>query len=202
MRSAECGIARRRSFPRRSPPRDSAFRIHHSALSSQPLDRPCISPHLSRPDFLSPLEKAEGEVLNGFTHPPSRIPWIAAGAALLLVTASAARAQQPSSAQIQQALQQPGIADQLRQRIQASGLTPDQIRSRLAASGYPSTLLDAYLGAGAGGVTPTPGALELQAVQALGLPAVAGPYLAVDTGIVRSRGGGAPSAVFGVDVFR
>src|SRR6266480_1263671 len=101
MGNAECGVSRQGHSRFDLPLR---FRNPHSALSSQPLDPACISPHLSRPDFLSPLEKAEGEVLNGLTHPPSRIPWIAAGAALLLVTASAARAQQPSSAQIQQAL--------------------------------------------------------------------------------------------------
>ena len=69
-------------------------------------------------------------------------------------------AQQPSQGQIQQALQQPGIADQLRQRIQSSGLTPDQIRARLSASGYSPTLLDAYIGgAAAGGVQSAPGAV-------------------------------------------
>src|SRR2546425_11948870 len=123
-------------------------------------------------------------VLGGFTH---NLP-----------------AQQPSAAQVQQALsQQPGLADVLRQRIQASGLTAEQIRSRLQASGYPSTLLDAYLGAAqAGQVVSTPGALELQAVQALGLPVIEQQLLPVDTGMVRTRGGLATSRVFGVDVFR
>ena len=153
--------------------------------------------------FLSPLEKAEGEVLNGLTHPPSRIPWIAAGAALLLVTASAAPAQQPTAAQVQQALsQQPGLADVLRQRIAQSGLTPEQVRSRLQASGYPTTLLDAYMGAAAAGqLVPTPGAQELAAVQALGLPTGPTSLLPVDTGLFVRRVA-APSAVFGVDVFR
>ena len=113
-------------------------------------------------------------------------------------------AQQPSAAQVQQALaQQPGLADVLRQRIQASGLTAEQIRSRLAAGGYPSTLLDAYLTpTTAGQVAPTPGTLELQAVQALGLPLADQVLLPVDTGMMRSRGGATPSRVFGVDVFR
>ena len=120
--------------------------------------------------------------------------------ALLLLLALA---QQPSPAQVQQALQQPGLAEAVRQRIGASGLTPDQIRARLRASGYPATLLDAYLGAGAPGeAAPAPGFQELAAIQALGLPAVEQPFLAVDTGFIRARGGDKPSRVFGVDVFR
>src|SRR5436190_7261399 len=126
-----------------------------------------------------------------------------ASGAILLAAPKSASAQQPTPAQIQQALQQPGLADVLRQRIQASGLTAEQIRSRLQASGYPSTLLDAYLGAAqAGQAQSTPGALELQAVQALGLPAIEQQLLPVDTGMVRTRGGLVPSRVFGVDVFR
>src|SRR5947207_2770509 len=128
-----------------------------------------------------------------------------ASGAILLAAPKSASAQQPTPAQIQQALQQPGLADVLRQRIQASGLTAEQIRSRLAAGGYPSTLLDAYLGAAqAGQVQPLPGALELQAVQALGLPLADQVLLPVDTGMMRSRAGSgsAPSRVFGVDVFR
>src|SRR5882672_8203113 len=121
----------------------------------------------------------------------------------LFVSALPLSAQQPSQAQVQQALQQPGIADQLRQRIQSSGLTPDQIRARLSASGYSPTLLDAYLGgAASGGVQTAPGALELQAISALGLPLFETPLLPVDTGLMRSRSGYSPSRVFGVDVFR
>src|SRR5882762_6825456 len=71
--------------------------------------------------------------------------------ALLLLVALA---QQPTPAQVQQALQQPGSADLVRSRIQASGLTAEQIRSRLATSGYSAALLDAYLGSGASGQVP------------------------------------------------
>jgi polysaccharide biosynthesis/export protein len=114
-----------------------------------------------------------------------------------------ARAQNPTASQVQQALQQPGLADAVRQRIGASGLTPDQIRARLRASGYPPTLLDAYLGGTMPGqVGPEPGFQELAAIQALGLAPVSPPYLAVDTGLIRARGGDKPSRVFGVDVFR
>jgi polysaccharide export outer membrane protein len=120
--------------------------------------------------------------------------------ALLLLLALA---QQPSATQVQQTLQQPGLADAVRQRIGASGLTPEQIRARLRASGYPATLLDAYLGESAPGqAAPAPGFQELAAIQALGLPAVEQPFLAVDTGFIRARGGDKPSRVFGVDVFR
>src|SRR5438309_7386565 len=112
-------------------------------------------------------------------------------------------AQQRSAAQVQQALsQQPGLADVLRQRIAQSGLTPEQIRSRLQASGYPTNLLDADLGAvAAGQLVPAPGAQELAAVQALGLPTGPTNLLPVDTGLFVRRVA-APSAVFGVDVFR
>src|SRR5437016_7925070 len=122
-------------------------------------------------------------VLGGFTH---NLP-----------------AQQPSAAQVQQALsQQPGLADVLRQRIAQSGLTPDQVRSRLQASGYPTNLLDPYLGAAAAGqLVPAPGAQELAAVQALGLPTGPTNLLPVDTGLFVRRVA-RPSAVFGVDVFR
>jgi len=114
-----------------------------------------------------------------------------------------AGAQQPTPQQVQQALQQPGAADQVRSRIAQSGLTPDQIRARLTASGYPSTLLDQYLGGGTSmaGAGAAPSAAELAAIQALGLPPVSNEVLALDTGLVRAAAG-APSDVFGVEVFR
>jgi polysaccharide biosynthesis/export protein len=129
---------------------------------------------------------------------------------LLLGAAVPARAQnppipQPAQAQaaLQQAVQQnPGLPDVIRQRLQQSGLTAEQVRARLAASGYPSNLLDAYMGgqASSGGASPVPGALELSAIQALGLP-VEQSYLPIDSGFIRTRAGPA-SRVFGVDVFR
>src|SRR2546427_13064686 len=70
----------------------------------------------------------------------------------------------PSPGQAPQALQQamlqnPGLADSLRRRLQASGLSPEQIRARLAAAGYPAGLLDAYIGATPPGQqAPQPGA--------------------------------------------
>jgi polysaccharide biosynthesis/export protein len=124
---------------------------------------------------------------------------------LLLVLSSppvSAAAQNPED-RLQQAVQQnPGLPDVIRQRIQQSGLTPEQIRARLAASGYPTNLLDAYLGsASPGNAAAMPSALELGAIQALGLSLAPGNLLPVDTGLVVRRVS-APSAVFGVDAFR
>src|SRR5262245_11278745 len=117
-----------------------------------------------------------------------------------LLALAIATVQNPTPAQVQQALQQPGMADQVRSRIAQSGLTPDQIRSRLSASGYPSNLLDAYMGT-ASAAPATPSGQELAAIQALGLSPAAQPVLNVDTGVGRAVAA-APSNVFGVDVFR
>ena len=124
----------------------------------------------------------------------------------LIVTACALAAplaaQQPTPAMVQAALQQPGAADAIKARIQASGLTPDQIRARLQASGYAGNLLDAYLGETPGG--PTAGDAttdQLTAMRALGLTAPDTTVVKVDTGAVVVPP--APhSPVFGVDVFR
>src|SRR2546426_5858096 len=125
----------------------------------------------------------------------------------LLGASSRAHGQVPSPAQAQGALQQavqqnPGLPDVIRQRLQQSGLTPEQVRARLQASGYPSNLLDAYLGGGVAPSAQPAGALELVAIQALGLPPVEQSLLAVDTGLIRIRGAYSPSRVFGVDGFR
>ncbi|PYO16326.1 MAG: hypothetical protein DMD31_02845 [Gemmatimonadetes bacterium] len=135
------------------------------------------------------------------------------GAAFTIVTAPSAAAQNPTPGQAQQLLQQaqqnPALAEQLRQRLLQSGLTPDQIRARLRASGYPDSLLDTYLGGaggpgGGGGPQRTPGAMELAAIRAVGLPPIelAQGQLPVDTGLIRARAESAQSRVFGVDVFR
>src|SRR6266566_3286872 len=172
------------------------------ALKRFLVDIAAVSSHLFGPMFTAPCSMSFRAVLRALPAPCSVLRALTGALSLTLVAVSAG-AQQPTQGQIQQALQQPGIADQLRQRIQSSGLTPDQIRARLSASGYSPTLLDAYLGgAPAGGVQTAPGALELQAIQALGLPLYEAPLLPVDTGLMRSRSGYAPSRVFGVDVFR
>ena len=64
-------------------------------------------------------------------------------------------AQNPSTAQAQQLMQNPALLEQLRQRIGSSGLTPDQVRARLRAEGYPENLLDAYLTGSTGNVDTT-----------------------------------------------
>src|SRR5512135_664081 len=150
------------------------------------------------------------------TSPRSPLPWVA-GAAVLLLAAPGAGAQNPAlpppsqaEAALQQALQQnPALASQIRNRIAGSGLTPDQIRARLQASGYPPTLLDAYLGAEQPGAT-APGISmdQVAAIQAIGLTpiSVSLTSIPVDTGFVRAlRAGSKPesaSLVFGVDAFR
>ncbi|MDP3775084.1 MAG: SLBB domain-containing protein, partial [Gemmatimonadales bacterium] len=71
--------------------------------------------------------------------------------------------------QIQQGIEQRGLGDQLRQRIQQSGMTPDQIRARLRAAGYSDNLIDSYLGqATPGQATPAPTVDMLRAAAALG----------------------------------
>src|SRR2546422_9957826 len=132
------------------------------------------------------------------------------GAALVLVAARPAAAQNPTPGQAQRLLEQarqtPALAGQLRQRLQQSGLPPDQTRARLRASGYPDSLLDAYLGPGGAGAGPqrTPGAFELAAARAVGLPPIelTQGQLPVDTGLIRARAESVQSRVFGVDVFR
>ncbi|MBK8004910.1 MAG: SLBB domain-containing protein [Gemmatimonadetes bacterium] len=80
----------------------------------------------------------------------------------------------PSPAQAQQMLQdRPDLAAKVREKIGASGLTPEQVRARLRAAGYPDNLLDAYLpGADstAAGRKPTSGVLD--AVRLLGIVSV------------------------------
>src|SRR5438128_1413396 len=135
----------------------------------------------------------------------------ALGAGLLsVVTLHRAVAQNPplpppSQAQgaLQQAVQQnPGLPDIIRQRILQSGLTAEQIRARLAAGGYPPHLVVAYMSGSVSGAQLPAGALELAAIQALGVPPIEQSLLSVDTGMIRMRGTNVPSRVFGVDVFR
>src|SRR5258708_28022670 len=94
---------------------------------------------------------------------------------------------QAQSALQQALLQNPGLADSIRTRLQSSGLTADQIRARLEATGYPAALLDAYLGSRTSGrATATPVATELAAIEALGLPTIRlpGDTLRADTGMI------------------
>jgi polysaccharide biosynthesis/export protein len=79
-------------------------------------------------------------------------------------------AQLPSPDQAKEALRnQPELVEQLRQRLQLSGLTPDQVRSRLRAAGYPENLLDEYLPGADTTRGSRPGPRTLDAVRALGI---------------------------------
>jgi polysaccharide export outer membrane protein len=62
----------------------------------------------------------------------------------------------------------PDLVEQLRQRMMASGMTPEQIRARLRAEGYPENLLDAYM-PGATGEASAPTSTVYRAVQDLGI---------------------------------
>ena len=73
----------------------------------------------------------------------------------------------PSASQAKAMLQSsPDLANQLRQRVTTSGMTPEQIRSRLKAEGYPENFLDSYLPGGAGG---TPNTDVVSAFRRLGI---------------------------------
>ncbi len=75
-----------------------------------------------------------------------------------------------TDAQIQAMIQQRGLGEALRQRIQQSGMTPDQIRARLRAAGYSESLIDAYLAPATGGrAAPMPTSEMLRAAAALGI---------------------------------
>ncbi len=119
-------------------------------------------------------------------------------ATLAMVTSLAA--QQPTPAQVQAILQQPGAADSLRARIRASGLTPEQIRARLRASGYNPALLDPFLSEQATDTLSVTGD-QTAAIRALGLAPMtrAAPVADIGARIVPAE---PPSGVFGVDVFR
>jgi len=97
-----------------------------------------------------------------------------------------------SDQQIQGAIQQQGLGDQIRQRIAQSGLTPDQIRARLQSAGYSQSLVDAYLTEPARGQAATAPAMDvIRAATAIGfLDATAdGDSTLVDLdGLVLTRG--------------
>jgi polysaccharide biosynthesis/export protein len=96
-----------------------------------------------------------------------------------LVSASQATAQTPPppgtpATEIQAKINQAGLGDMIRARMQSSGVSAEQVRRRLAALGYDPTTLDAYLTPVADG-RPEPVATEgtLTAVRAVGLADIA-----------------------------
>jgi protein involved in polysaccharide export with SLBB domain len=125
---------------------------------------------------------------------------------------------------VQQLLQQrPEMAQQLRDRLGTSGLTPDQVRERLRASGYPENMLDSYLGGGgapgAAGAGGAPTASTFEAMRALGalspkeadsLKAMQDSLFAladsIENGLIFRRDtvdmANRPLRIFGLDVFR
>ena len=120
----------------------------------------------------------------------------------------------PPPGQAAQVLQQavtanPSLSNLITAKLQASGMTPDQIRARLSAAGYSPNLLDSYMPGAATGQNLNPGAQELSAIQALGLPplVISAGTLAVDTGVIARAARMAAESlatgryVFGVDVF-
>jgi len=86
--------------------------------------------------------------VNGLLSQLSRLSCLRAtllATSAIALLGSPVAAQQPTPAQIEQAMSTPGGANAIRQRIRTSGLTPEQIRQRLKAAGYSETLLDQYL---------------------------------------------------------
>ncbi len=77
--------------------------------------------------------------------------------------------QQPTADQARELLNQPALVEQLRKKLQASGLTPDQVRSRLRAAGYPETMLDDYLTGADTTKAVRPNPHTLDAIRSLGV---------------------------------
>ncbi len=95
---------------------------------------------------------------------------IMAGADVEPVHAQSLPANIPTPAQAQDLVQnRPELVAQLRQRIQASGLSADQLRARLRAAGYPESLLEQVMGGAAVGSVAPPTDSLINAVRALGI---------------------------------
>ncbi|WP_411280073.1 SLBB domain-containing protein [Gemmatimonas sp.] len=95
---------------------------------------------------------------------------IMAGADVEPVHAQSLPANIPTPAQAQDLVQnRPELVAQLRQRIQASGLSADQLRARLRAAGYPESLLEQVMGGAAPGASTPPADSLISAVRALGI---------------------------------
>jgi polysaccharide export outer membrane protein len=132
-------------------------------------------------------------------HKSPRRNWLALLAALSI--AAPLQAQQPTPAQVQTLLSQPGAGSMIREQIRSTGLTPDQIRTRLQAAGYDPTLMDPFMSDSAAADTTTVSIEASSALRSLGLTPPAPTPQPVDTGI-RIRDTLPPIGVFGVDVFR
>jgi polysaccharide export outer membrane protein len=107
----------------------------------------------------------------------------------------------------------PDLAQQVRERIAASGLTPEQIRSRLEAAGYPGDLLDPYMSGGSGSDSAAaPTSSTVNALRSLGVVSASGADSLLRTPdssaairreiLLDSLRKGTGLEVFGLDVFR
>lgn len=108
----------------------------------------------------------------------------------------------------------PDLAQQVRERITASGMTPEQIRERLSAAGYPEDLLDPYMGGvGPGAASPTaaPTVTTVDALRSLGVVSARGAdsllvpdsTAAIKKEILQDSLARSPGLeVFGLEVFR
>jgi len=95
---------------------------------------------------------------------------IMAGVYVEPVHAQSLPANLPTPAQAQDLVQnRPELVAQLRQRIQASGLSADQLRARLRAAGYPESLLEQVMGGATLGASAPPSDSLINAVRALGI---------------------------------
>jgi polysaccharide export outer membrane protein len=78
--------------------------------------------------------------------------------------------QLPTPKEAQELLRsQPGLVDQLRQKLSESGLTQDQIKARLRAAGYPEDILDSYLPGADTNRVVQPGPRTIDAIRSLGV---------------------------------
>lgn len=126
-----------------------------------------------------------------------------ATALLLLAVATPVEGQRPTQAQVEAALQRPGAAAMVRERLRSSGLTPEQIRARLSASGFNAGLLDAYIATDGSpdAVLEAPSSEQEEAMRVLGIPEIDAPTAPLALGAVANTEV-MPSGIFGVDVFR
>lgn len=130
--------------------------------------------------------------------------------ALLALSSTIAVAQQrPSAQQVQAALaNDPGLADKVRAKIGASGLSPDQVRARLKAAGYPENLLDAYMTGGAADTSVARSDSVMRAVTFLGLvdsteaAGIAQAPRDTTRAPIAQQGAAGPNRIFGLDIFR
>ncbi len=108
----------------------------------------------------------------------------------------------------------PDLAQQVRDRIAASGMSPEQIRERLSAAGYPEDLLDPYMSGGspeAALPTAAPTVSTVDALRSLGVVSAKGAdsllakdsTAAINKEILQdSLGKSKGLEVFGLEVFR